>query len=105
MNEHRKSRRTHTKKLAKIVFDDGRTPVNCIILDTSEGGARLLMESNEELPDQFFLFRRAELSLREATVVRRAYKTVGVRLSEPLSATSERARALKHLKDLSPVFT
>lgn len=105
MNEHRKSPRIHTKKLAKIVFEDGRATLNCIILDTSEGGARLLIESDEELPDTFLLFRRAELTLCEATVVRRAYKTVGVRLAEPFSATSERARALKHLKDLSPVFT
>lgn len=104
MNEHRKFPRTQTKKLAKIVFEDGRATLNCIILDTSKGGARLLIENNDELPDQFLLFRRDELSLYEASVVRRAYKSVGVKLSEPLSANGERARALQHLKELSPIF-
>jgi len=103
MREHRKSPRRYIKKLAKIVFEDGRPPRNCIVLDSSEGGARLLVPV-DNLPDTFLLFRRSELSLCEATVVRRAFKTVGVRLSPPLSLASERLKGLRHLKDLSPIF-
>jgi hypothetical protein len=104
VKNRRQSPRRSVKEPAKIVFEDDRAPQNCIIVDVSERGARLIVDGAGDLPGTFLLFRRSDLSLREAVVVRRELKSVGVRLSEPLDLACERVRALSQLKTLSPIF-
>jgi len=105
MVESRNSPRRGVREWAKILFEDGRPIQSCVILDISEGDAGLLVDRAVNLPGSFLLFRKSNLSLREAIVVRRAQKTVGVRLLSPLDLASERVKALGQLKHLSPIFS
>lgn len=46
------------------------------------------------VPDKFFLFRKADQTLREATVRSRRYQTVGVELDTPMNLEDERPKAI-----------
>jgi hypothetical protein len=55
----RKSERHLLHYPACIDLGDGSTPVNCMIFDVSEGGARLTVGIRTEVPEEFDLvFRR-----------------------------------------------
>jgi hypothetical protein len=97
MLEHRRVPRKRVREWAKILFENGRPHQKCVILDISEGGAGLLVDSIADLPDSFLLLRKSDQSLREAQVVRRGKRDVGVLLTPPLDPTSERVKALGHL--------
>lgn len=105
MKNLRAAPRRSIRELARIVFEDGRPTLKCIILDISDTGARLSLNGTPTLPEHFLLFRRSDLTLREATVVRREYGAVGVRLEPPLDLESPRVKALTQLRDLSPIFS
>jgi hypothetical protein len=105
LSQKRQSLRRSVKELAKIIFDDGRPIQSCVIVDISEGGARLIVERGASLPESFLLFRKSDKSLREAVVMRRELKSVGVRLQPAIDLDSTRAKALSQLKDLSPIFS
>ena len=105
MNELRKHRRQRIRRVGKIVAPNGTRPINCIILDVSDGGALLLPETDAmgntlPVPDAFHLIYRAKKMLYEAVVVRRAVKTLGVRFlssCDLLTTTDERFAELRQL--------
>jgi hypothetical protein len=105
MREKRQAQRRSVKEVAKIVIEDRRSAESCVVLDASETGARLLVNSVAKVPRAFLLFRKSPLSLREAVVVRRELKCVGVTLSAPLDPASARVKALSGMKDLAPLFS
>lgn len=105
MREKRQSQRRSVKEVGKIILEARRSAESCVVLDVSDSGARLLVNTVAKLPASFLLFRKSPLSLREAVVVRRELKCVGVTLSEPLDPASARIKALSGVKDLAPLFS
>jgi hypothetical protein len=91
--ERRQSPRKTVREWAKIIIDGGRAVRNCTISDISANGA-LLVTGTTDTPETFFLYRKADQSLREAVVARRTGQSVGVRLASPLDPTSELAQTL-----------
>jgi hypothetical protein len=104
MKNLRTSPRRSVRELARIIFEDGQPTLKCVILDVSESGARLMLTGAAALPETFLLFRRSDLTLREASVMRREFGSVGVKLAEPLDLESPRVKALTQLRSLSPIF-
>jgi PilZ domain len=104
MVEKRQAPRRGVKEVAKIVLEAQGKVESCVVLDISDTGARLLVNSVSGLPKSFLLFRKADKFLREATVVRRELKSVGVRFEPPLDFESARVQALRKYRDLAPLF-
>ena len=93
MRENRRERRQRTKEWAKIVLRDEKTVYNCTIVDISSRGANLKI-GKAIIPDHFFLFRKVDRTLREATVKSRRFQAVGVELDAPLNLEDERPKAV-----------
>lgn len=93
MAEQRRSQRRRVKEWGRLLFEDGRPIQTCVILDLSDGGASLVVEGAVSLPDSFLFFRKSDRSLREAVVVRRGQRALGVRFLAALDPDSARARA------------
>jgi hypothetical protein len=54
--EQRKSLRRFTSRVATLSLGVGKPPINCVICDISDGGARLAVELPfADLPHQFIL--------------------------------------------------
>ena len=93
------------KEVARIVVEKSLSAQSCVVLDASETGARLLVNNVARIPASFLLFQKSPLSLREALVVRRDLKSIGVKLSAPLDLASDRVKALARVRDLLPLFS
>jgi len=104
MPEKRQTPRRNVKEVARIVIEAQDKIESCVILDISATGARLLVNSVASLPKSFLLFRKSDLSLRDAVVIRRELKCVGVKFEPPLDIESARVQALRKFRDLSPLF-
>lgn len=104
MKNLRAAPRRQVRELARIVFEDGRPTIKCVIVDVSETGARLMVSGATKLPATFLLFRRSDLTLREVVVVRRELGALGVRFGPALDLESPRVKAMSQLRDLSPIF-
>jgi hypothetical protein len=102
MRENRRTTRRRVREWGKIVFNEGRSVLNCTVVDISATGARLIV-GTDDLPRTFFLYRKFDASLREARIVRWAFQTVGVRLAEPLDLASEKAKNLLAVLRRHPV--
>lgn len=89
----RRESRTKTKEWAKIILEDEKTVYNCTIVDISSRGASLRV-GLAVIPDHFYLFRKADQTLREATVRNHRYQTLGVEFGAPLNLESERSKAI-----------
>jgi len=57
--ELRKIPRRHFHYTAKIIVDDTTPPIGCSIADISETGARVVLQSEAELPETFWLLLTA----------------------------------------------
>ena len=77
-DENRKYPRRDANRLAFVMI-----PKRCTLVDVSRGGALLLVEDPESLPDEFVLELRAGLS-RWCRVKRRKQGQVGVQFIEPI---------------------
>lgn len=62
---------------AHLKLNDSGTPVECVVRDISQTGARLIVTSPSELPDTFSLFLSKDVA-RQCRVVWRKEKQVGV---------------------------
>ncbi|HTP90209.1 MAG TPA: PilZ domain-containing protein [Xanthobacteraceae bacterium] len=84
-NQRRKPRRTLRYK-ARILIDKKGTQIPCSLSDVSETGARVKLESESELPEQFVLLltptgssrRLCRLAWRDGTAV-------GVAFTDPVA--------------------
>jgi PilZ domain len=77
--ELRKQARQPFHYAAKILTDKKEPPRPCMISDISEGGARLLLDNNDELPDRFMLLLSARgEARRRCRVIWRKDLAVGV---------------------------
>jgi hypothetical protein len=73
-SNRRQSPRYDVQYLAQIDFGSGDAPRSCIICDISNGGAKLTVGPQLEVPDEFTLWFR-----RRCRVMRRSDGQVGVR--------------------------
>lgn len=94
MRENRKEPRKRTKEWAKIVLMDKSTVFNCTITDISPGGASLRV-GDVRVPDEFYFYRKADSSLRQAVVKSRRYGTIGVQFDEFIDPNTEDGLALQ----------
>ena len=76
LNERRKDRRTIINRAATFQADAGSLPRDCMIIDVSRRGARLLIDG-VDVPDQFHLLIEQN-EHRECRVVWRLGGEIGV---------------------------
>jgi hypothetical protein len=78
--EHRRKARQQIHYRASILLEDDPAPRSCAIADISESGAKVTLDSAEELPEQFILLLTSTGSARRlCQVVWRTGATVGVK--------------------------
>ena len=77
--ELRKKRRRQFHYKATVLVDEKGTRLPCSLTDVSEGGARILLESDCDLPERFvLLLTESGEAWRRCRVIWRRGKTVGV---------------------------
>ena len=80
--EVRKKPRQPFHYAAKIFTDGATPPQKCTIADVSQTGARIVLDSDSQLPDRFILvLSRSGATRRRCRVVWRNGTTVGVAFS------------------------
>ena len=84
-SDRREHQRTHVLRRARIVFRRGYSTVDCVVLDLSEGGAKIRIGDWLPLPPNFEL-RIENGPPREAEVRFRARETLGVRFTDGVAA-------------------
>jgi hypothetical protein len=77
MAEQRKEPRQRIKEWAKVVLMDQTTVYNCTISDISQNGACLRV-GDARVPDDFYLFRKRDNTVRVVVVRSRRYGAIGV---------------------------
>ena len=79
-DEHRKHRRQTLRYRAYVDLCDGLPVRACRLLDVSEQGAQLIMDSAATLPDQFvLLLAEGGQVQRQCRVAWRSEKQIGIR--------------------------
>jgi hypothetical protein len=77
--ELRKKPRRQFNYFAKIIIDETAPQRSCTIADISHNGARLVLETEDPLPDQFILLlTRNGQTHRRCRMVWRTGQTIGV---------------------------
>lgn len=80
--EQRLQPRRNTMILATIVYDNGRTRLDCVIRNLSEGGAKLEFATVRGIPQTFDLLVSGHQS-QHCRVAWRALKELGVQFMTP----------------------
>ena len=77
--ERRRDARRRTVRAVITRFDGPGSPIDCILLDISLGGARLHVHHTSEMPNQFQLHIEADAFTRQCEVVWRQANELGVK--------------------------
>jgi hypothetical protein len=77
-DDHRKAQRHRTLKGGLIVFNDGRSTIECMVRNMSEGGAQLTVASVLGIP-QTFVLKLNEGGQVQATIAWKRGNTIGVK--------------------------
>jgi hypothetical protein len=80
LTESRKAARRRVLKGGSIVFNDGRSTIDCVVVNLSEGGARLRVVTPLGIPDSFVL-RLSDSQVYKASVAWRKASEIGVSLA------------------------
>jgi len=80
--EHRETQRHRTLKSGLIVFNGGRSTIECTIRNMSEGGAQLNVAGVVGIPDTFVL-QLSDKSTRNCAIVWRRTTELGVKFEGP----------------------
>ena len=83
MAEQRNEQRHRILRGGLIVFNDGRSTIECMVRNLSESGAQLKVESLLAIPDNFVL-KLKDGGTAKATVAWKRGKTIGIRFDEPV---------------------
>jgi hypothetical protein len=84
VQEHRRSKRQSLGYHAQIEAIGGAGPLDCLIKDVSETGARVATHSPNQLPDEFILrLTKDGATRRLCKVVWRTEREAGVRFVRP----------------------
>ena len=94
--DRRASQRRRLIRRGKIIFRNGSCTMSCVILDISEGGARIRPLDTAYLPEEFILELR-DGEARRCELVWRDSEVIGVRFFAPVqSSLHPRQAALAH---------
>jgi len=94
--DRRASQRWRLIRWGRAIFRDGSCIVSCVILDLSEGGARIRPLDTVDLPEEFVLELR-DGEARRCEFVWREGEVIGVRFVAPInSSLHQREPALAH---------
>lgn len=78
MTEQRGDQRQRTLKTGMIVFNGGRSTIECVVRNLSEGGAQLKVVSILGIPETFLL-RLADKSTRNCAIAWKRADVLGVK--------------------------
>jgi PilZ domain-containing protein len=81
--EKRKEPRTRTLKKARIVFNEGRSVIDCVVRNLSAHGALLVVHSLLGVPDTFELHIESDGSRRVAHTIWKREGKIGVEFQPP----------------------
>ncbi len=76
---NRRLDRRRKVRIASIIVDDRQPPIPCVILDISQGGARLHVHNHAEIPDRFTLVQSSDNQQFICAVVWRTDDEMGVK--------------------------
>lgn len=80
--EKRQAERRRTFKGGKIVFNHGRSIIDCTIKNLSRGGAALNVENTCGIPDEFILLVNADNAQKACRAAWRTQTQIGVAFLE-----------------------
>lgn len=80
--DRRTSARRALIRAARSTFDGPQSPIECVLLDISPGGARLRVHRINEFPERFTLHVESEGLARVGRVVWRKDDEVGVQFED-----------------------
>ena len=78
MKERRRGSRIRAYKGARIILNNGRSTIDCVVVDQSRSGARLRVASSRDIPDAFDLLLVFEDIIRPCRVVWRTVHALGI---------------------------
>jgi hypothetical protein len=82
--DQRRSQRYPTNCRAWIEFDDHTPPLNCTLVDISDGGARIEVAAPHRLPEEFSLILTEDAGhVRRCRIIWRADNEIGISYLEP----------------------
>jgi PilZ domain-containing protein len=82
--DQRRSQRYPTNCRAWIEFDDHTPPLNCTLVDISDGGARIQVAAPHRLPEEFSLILTEDAGhVRRCRIIWRADDEIGISYLEP----------------------
>jgi hypothetical protein len=81
MQERRHSQRARTLRACKIVFNNKRSVIDCMVRNTSRSGACLLVPSVAGIPSAFDLLIEGEAGSRPCKAVWHAQNRIGIEFS------------------------
>jgi hypothetical protein len=85
MEERRSHQRRRVLRSARIVFNDKRSSIDCIVRNLSETGARLQVESASGIPPFFDLLIMGEDRYRHCRLMWNAGGTLGITFGSRLT--------------------
>jgi hypothetical protein len=77
MEERRSRERRKTLKGARILINEGKSTIDCVVRNVSATGAKLTVASVVGIPDSFILIN-SDGSRRKCRVIWRALRELGV---------------------------
>jgi hypothetical protein len=78
MQEHRHSQRARTLRAGKILFNNKRSVIDCMVRNTSSNGACLLVPSVVGIPSAFNLLIEGEAGSRPCKAVWHGQNRIGI---------------------------
>lgn len=81
-HSNRRQERRRQVRIASILTSDGRSPISCVVLDLSRGGARIHVHDPSEVPDQFRLLLLANNEEHGSIAVWRTNDEIGVKFTD-----------------------
>ena len=99
-DDSRQTRRRRVLMGAKIVFGEGTGTLDCSIVDSSPGGARLRLKSKAIVPHSFNLIDIRSGTAHEVETVWSRSQELGVRYLASTSLRGDVGAPLKHLQRL-----
>jgi hypothetical protein len=88
-SEKRKSTRHRALKAGRVVYGNLSMTLDVIIRDMSEGGARLKVDANANMPGEFYFVVVADQLVAKSRVVWRSAREVGIEYLEPMRNLKE----------------
>lgn len=92
MHDDRRAHQRHGVQIdGKLIFADGRCAFDCVIIDVSEGGARVCLALEVDVPSRVYLWQTKTGAVLECEVRWREHKVVGLRFIDSCGRQLRRA--------------